>query len=135
VLVQRAYYLAGGEVEGEKRVEDVCQKSWRKGDITVERTRLISVKKVGSDECSATSYTPDPHSVSKAEAQSYYAGLHSEPMLLYRTGKEQWSPPRGPEAQRRLKELCEVFTHPITKVRNHDLGWKVVKAMDAHTVS
>ncbi|EIW75088.1 hypothetical protein CONPUDRAFT_66084, partial [Coniophora puteana RWD-64-598 SS2] len=42
---------------------------------------------------------------------------------LYRTGKEQWPPPRGPEAQRRLKELCEVFNHPIAKVWNHDLGW------------
>ena len=90
----------------------------------------------GGDAASgATSYTPDPHAVSKAEALSYYAGLHSEPTLLYRTGKEQWSPPRGPEAQRRLKELCEVFTHPIAKVWNHDLGWKVVKVMDAHTVS
>ena len=90
----------------------------------------------GSDAASsATSYTPDPHAVSKAEAQSYYAGLHSEPTLLYRTGKERWAPPRGPEAQRRLKELCEVFAHPIAKVWNHDLGWKVVEVMDAHTVS
>jgi hypothetical protein len=71
----------------------------------------------------------------KAEGRSYYAGLHSEPTLLYRTGKEQWFPPSGPEAQRRLKELGEVFTHPITKVWNHDLGWKVVEVMDAHTVS
>jgi hypothetical protein len=84
---------------------------------------------------SATSYTPDPHAVSKAEAQSYCAGLPSEPTLLYRTGKEQWSLLRGPEARRRLKELCEVFTHPIAKVWNRDLGWQVVKVMDAHTVS
>jgi hypothetical protein len=89
----------------------------------------------GNAASSATSYTHDPHAVSKAEAQSYYAGLPSEPTLLYRTGKEQWSPPRGPEALRRLKELCEVFTHPIAKVWNHDLGWKVVKVMDTHTVS
>jgi hypothetical protein len=84
---------------------------------------------------SATSFTPDPHAVSIAEAQSYYAGLQSEPTLLYRTSKEQWSPPKGPEAQRRLKELCEVFNHPITKVWNGDLAWKVVEIMDAHTVS
>jgi hypothetical protein len=44
-------------------------------------------------------------------------------------------PPRGPETQRLLKELCEVFTHPIAKVWNHDLGWKVVKVMDTHLVS
>ena len=89
----------------------------------------------GANMSSATSHTPDPHAVSEAEAQSYYAGLHSEPTLLYRTGKEQWSPPRGPEAQRRLKELCEVFTHPIANVWNHELGWKVVEVMDAHMVS
>ena len=84
---------------------------------------------------SVTSYTPDPRAVSEAEAQSYYAGLHSEPRLLYRTGKEKWSPPSGPEAQPRLKELREVFNHPITKSWNHDLGWRVVEVMDAHTVS
>ena len=82
----------------------------------------------------ASSHTPDPHAVSTQEAFSYYAGLPSEPMLLYRTGK-QWHPPRGPEAQRRLKELREVFTHPIVNVWNDDLGWKVVEVMDAHAVS
>ena len=41
----------------------------------------------------------------------------------------------GPEAYRRLKELCEVFAHPITKVWNRDLAWKVVDIMDALTVS
>ena len=40
----------------------------------------------GDAPSSAISYTPDPHAVSGAEAQSYYAGLHSEPTLLYRTG-------------------------------------------------
>ncbi|KAF9235843.1 hypothetical protein BU15DRAFT_89406 [Melanogaster broomeanus] len=88
----------------------------------------------GSDAASSTiSYTADPHAVSVAEAQSYYAGLHSQPTLLYRTG-EQWFPPSGPEAPCRLKELCEVFTHPITKVWDHDLAWKVVDILDAHTV-
>ena len=56
-------------------------------------------------------------------------------MLLYRTSKEKWSPPGGLEAQRHLKELREVFNHPITKVWNHDLGWSVVEVMDAHKVS
>jgi hypothetical protein len=90
----------------------------------------------GGDAASdATSYLPDPHAVSNAEALSYYAGLPSEPTLLYRTGKQQWSPPRGPEAQRRLKELCPVFNHPIAKFWNHELAWKVVEVMDAHKVS
>lgn len=59
----------------------------------------VSSPGFGGDSASgATSYTPDPHAVSTAEAQSYYAGLCSEPVLLYRTGQEQWSPPKGPEA-------------------------------------
>jgi hypothetical protein len=89
----------------------------------------------GDTTSSATSYSPDPHAVSKAEAQSYYAGLPSELTLVYRTGKEKWSPPRGPEAQRRLKELREVFNHPITKVWHHDLAGKVVSVMDDYKVS
>ena len=31
--------------------------------------------------------------------------------------------------------MCEVFTHPITKVWDHDLAWKVVDVVGAHTVS
>jgi hypothetical protein len=82
-------------------------------------TESFSSLGFGDDAASSATYTHDLHAVSKAEAQSYYAGLPSEPTLLYHMGKEQWSPPRGPEAQHRLKELCEVW--------NHDLGWKVVK--------
>jgi hypothetical protein len=75
-------------------------------------------------EYDAYSYSNDPH-----------AGLPSQPTLIYyRTGKEKCSPPKGPEAYRRLKELCEVFTHPIVEVWNEDLGWKVVSVMDAHRV-
>ncbi|KAL5514043.1 hypothetical protein ACEPAG_2804 [Sanghuangporus baumii] len=81
----------------------------------------------------ATSYSHDPHAVSMEEALSYYAGLPSQPALIYRTGREQWSPPKGPEAYRHLKELCEVFAHPIVEVWN-DLGWKVVNIMDAHQI-
>jgi hypothetical protein len=112
-----------------------AQSSFDKDATTITASTFSSLGFGGDTASSATPYTSDPHSVSKPEALSYYAGLPSEPMLLYRTGKEQWSPPRGPEAQRRLKELCEVFTHPIAKVWNHDLGWKVVEVMDAHAVS
>ena len=75
----------------------------------------------GDAVSSATSYAPDAHAVSKAEAQSYFAGRHSEPTLLYRTGKE-WSPPGGPEVQRRLKKLREVFNHPDYEGLEPQLG-------------
>jgi hypothetical protein len=94
-----------------------------------------SLSSLGFDRDAASSTTSvDPYAVSMEEALSYYAGLPSQPALIYRTGKEQWSPPRGPEAYRRLKELCEVFAHPIVKVWNDELGWKVVSIMDAHQV-
>ncbi|KAI9431125.1 hypothetical protein H4582DRAFT_2121694 [Lactarius indigo] len=80
---------------------------------------------------SATSFTPDPHTVSHTEAQAYYSGLASEPKLVYRTGAP-WSPPHGPEAQRRRKELREVYNHPLVALWNDGLAWKVVDVMDAH---
>lgn len=94
--------------------------------LTLPASTFTSLGFGGDDACNATSYSPDPHTVSKAEAQSYSAGLPSEPALVYRTGKDQWSPPSGPEAQRHLKELREGFDHPITRVWHRDLAWKVV---------
>lgn len=123
------------------RFAQSCQEAQNSADNdaatspTITASTFSSLGFGGDAVSSATSYSPDPHAVSKAEAQSYYAGLPSEPALVYRTGKEQWSPPRGPEAQRRLKELREVFNHPITKVWHHDLAWKVVSVMDDREVS
>ena len=61
-------------------------------DATISpATTASTVSSLGSGgdaASSATSYSPDPHAVSKAEAQSYYAGLPSEPTLVYRMGKE-----------------------------------------------
>ena len=104
-------------------------------DITISPTITTSSSSLGFGGDTMSSYTPDPHSVSEVEAVSYYYGLHSRPTLLYRTGKKPWSLPRSPETYQRSKELREVFTHPIAKVWNHDLGWKVVEVLDAHTVS
>ncbi|EPT04345.1 hypothetical protein FOMPIDRAFT_1014196 [Fomitopsis schrenkii] len=42
------------------------------------------------------------------EAVSYYTGVSSQPMLIYRSGKQQWSPPKGPEAFRRPKERAQL---------------------------
>ena len=103
--------------------------------ITTSTSSALGFGGNSASPISATPYSSDPHAVSEAEAQSYYTGLPSEPMLVYRTGKEQWSPPRGPEARCRLKELREVFGHPITKVWHDDLAWKVACILDDHKVS
>ena len=39
-------------------------------------------------------------------------------------------PPSGLEAYRRLKELREVFDHPIANVWHQKLAWKVFLVMD-----
>ncbi|KAF8639613.1 hypothetical protein AX16_010260 [Volvariella volvacea WC 439] len=88
----------------------------------------------GDAPSSATSYAFDPHTVSHEEAHSYYAGLPSEPILLYRTGKK-WSPPMGPEAQRRRKQLVEVFEGKVADLWNDGvLSREAVKVMEAHGV-
>ena len=79
-------------------------------------------------------YKNDNVSPSSFSSLGAASGATSQPALIYRTGKEQWAPLKGPEAYRRLKELCEVFAHPIVEVWNEELGWKVVSIMDAHQV-
>ncbi|KAG8824813.1 hypothetical protein FRC17_009021, partial [Serendipita sp. 399] len=83
-----------------------------------------------------TTHIDDPHAVSIAEAQSFYAGLPSNPVLVYRSDIQtnKWSPPSGPEAHRRKKQLFPVFNHPIVNSWNNDLGWKVVALLDARAV-
>lgn len=103
-----------------QRYQEAQCSTYYDATISLTTTASFSSLGLGGDVASsATSYSPDPHAVSKAEAQSYYAGLPSEPTLVYRTGKE----------------LREVFDHPIMKVWQHDLAWKVVSVMDDHKVS
>jgi len=65
---------------------------------------------------------------------SFYAGLASEPALIYGTDVEKWGAPSGPEAQRRLRKLYPVFGHVINKVWNDDLGGRVVDVLDTPEV-
>ena len=52
-----------------------------------------------------TSSSSSPYTVSELEAKSYYAGLPSNPVLVYRTSTTPWRQPTGPEAYRELKRL------------------------------
>ncbi|KAH9937953.1 hypothetical protein B0H21DRAFT_758006 [Amylocystis lapponica] len=102
-------------------------------DSTTTSTSFSSLG-FGSDITSSpTSHIADAHAVSMEEARSYYAGLPSWPTLLYRTGKA-WSPPSGPEAYRRLKELRPVFDHPIVDIWDTQLSMEVVALLDARTL-
>ncbi len=55
-----------------------------------------------------------PYVISKVEATFYYAGIsRSPPKLVYRTSKDPFVMPKGPEAYRRLKHLYPVYDHKL----------------------
>jgi hypothetical protein len=94
---------------------------------------------VGTLSCLATSTqalrdSVDPYFVSKLEAESYYAGLPSNPVLVYRSGTTPWKPPTGPEAHLELKELRPVYNHKIATFWA-DLGPKVCDLLDSMRVT
>jgi hypothetical protein len=49
------------------------------------------------------------------EANFYYAGLPSAPLLVARTGTTSWKARTGPEAYREVKELRTVGNHALTR--------------------
>ncbi|KAI0672614.1 hypothetical protein C8Q78DRAFT_1020432 [Trametes maxima] len=103
---------------------------------TTTASTAFSMLSLGRDApTSATSLEADsdPRAVSQVEALSYYAGLPSEPRLIYRTGKP-WVPPSGPEAQRRTKELRPVFNHSIVGLWSNGLAFEVVALMEKHKI-
>ena len=72
IRISRSYEEARGSVDNDAAISPTA-------------STFSSLGFGGDAASSATSYTPDPHAVSRAEAQSYYAGLHSAPM---------WSAPK-----------------------------------------
>jgi hypothetical protein len=77
---------------------------------------LFSDQSFADDSTDTISSSSLPHSVSKLEARSYYAGQPSSPILVYRTSTTPWKRPTGPEAYRLLLELKPVFNHEIVNV-------------------
>ena len=54
-----------------------------------------------------------PSPLSELEAKFYYAGLHSAPVLVARTGTTPWEVPTGPGTYQKLEELRVSSTaHP-----------------------
>ncbi len=74
-----------------------------------------------------------PSPPSPLEAELYYAGLPSAPLLVARTSTTPWKAPTGPEAYRQPKELRPVGKHAITEVWK-DLGPKVFSLLDSMKV-
>lgn len=74
---------------------------------------LSNLRPFNEYRSSITSDSP-PYVISTVEATSYYAGIsRSPPKLVYRTSKDPFIRPKGPEAYRRLKVLCPVYNHRL----------------------
>ncbi len=80
-----------------------------------------------------TNNRTSPSPPSPLEAELYYAGLPSAPLLVARTSTTPWKAPTGPEAYRQPKELRPVGKHAITEVWK-DLGPKVFSLLDSMKV-
>ncbi|KAG8894498.1 hypothetical protein FRB99_001223 [Tulasnella sp. 403] len=67
------------------------------------------------DNSSSIGSVSPPYAVSKLEAALYYSGVSGHnrvpPKLIYRTSKDVFVPPTGPEAYRRFMTLEPVFKH------------------------
>ncbi|KAG9016342.1 hypothetical protein FRB90_003216 [Tulasnella sp. 427] len=79
------------------------------------------------DVSGATTVEPSPYDVPKLESNLYYAGIGPKgrgPKLIYRTSKDVFEEPSGPEAYKRLMRLVPV---PDT----HDFGlnvtWDIIR--------
>jgi hypothetical protein len=74
--------------------------------------------------------TTTPHTlprVSHEEAQFYYAGLPSRPLLVARTGATPYETPTGLEAYPRQKELRVMGDHKIKELSGIVILWIGVK--------
>ncbi|KAI6152646.1 hypothetical protein BKA82DRAFT_20112 [Pisolithus tinctorius] len=75
-----------------------------------------------------------PNAISKVEAAFYYSGISSSPpKLVYRTSKDPFVMPRGPEAYRRLKHLYPIYDHKLGD-KWGDVGPKVRDLLDEQQV-
>jgi hypothetical protein len=67
------------------------------------------------------------------EANFYYAGLPSCPVLVARTGTP-WEAPTDPEAPRKLKELRPAYNHALKDVWGASLAPKIIALLDSKEV-
>jgi len=83
--------------------------------IVRARERALYSDKSGDEDSDsvsgATTAEPAPHEVSKIEARLYYAGVGPRgrgPKLIYRTSRDTFEEPSGPEAYTRLMRAIPV---------------------------
>ncbi|TFY83041.1 hypothetical protein EWM64_g973 [Hericium alpestre] len=83
---------------------------------------------------SSDSSGPPRYAVSTAEATFYYSGISpSPPQLVFRTSKQPWVKPTGPEAYRHLKQLRPVYGHQLNDLWD-TIGPQVVDLLDQQKI-
>ena len=82
--------------------------------ITVESFEAIGSDTGSGDFTPLDSATSWTFPLGEQEAQLYYAGLPSRPILIARSSITPWTPPPSLEAYAELKELRPVGQHPIS---------------------
>ena len=79
--------------------------------------------------------TPLPRStISDLEAKLYYKGLHSKPVLVARTGMNEWQPPSGPEAFLVRKTIRTAGQHKIKGLWEDEIALEMHALMEAKDV-
>ena len=68
--------------------------------------------------------------ISDLEAKRYYYGLHGKPVLVARTGMNEWHPPTGPEAYLRPKTIRPAWQHKLQDLWEEELGPQIHHLME-----
>ena len=78
---------------------------------------------------SSSSVNSSPYNISKLEANHYYFGIRGircwGPKLVFRTSKDVFTAPSGPEQSPRLMQLLPVYNHQ--QLSNNDL-WAIIRS-------
>ncbi|KAK7030280.1 hypothetical protein VNI00_014297 [Paramarasmius palmivorus] len=90
--------------------------------------RLISA--YSKEDKSPSTLSP----LSKQEAEFYYRGLSSSPVLVARTSTAPFTVPKGFDAYGKRKELRPVGDHPLKEVWEDNLARKVYTYLDSKKV-
>jgi len=68
--------------------------------------------------------------VSDLEAKRYYHGLHGKPVLVARTGINEWHPPTGPEAYLKPKTIRTAGQHKLQGLWEEELGPQIHQLLE-----
>ncbi|CUS13211.1 unnamed protein product, partial [Tuber aestivum] len=72
--------------------------------------------------------------ISSLEANLYYHGLYSRPVLVARSGTNPWKPPAGPPGYLPRKLLRTVGNHPLTEIWKDKIALQMDKILQSKEI-